>query len=314
MSRLYSRSVGVMVMVAAAVAVASLASAQDRKEPPKKSDRHSDHSNHQGRKGGTEGSLAAQLAELRAKVAKLEAALAAGHPKPGATSTAGRGMKGMGKQGRGTGGMGMRGMGMRGMGMRGMGMGGMKGMGMQGRGMGGMKGMGMGGMKGMGMGGMGMGGMKGMGPAMGKTPSPELSTSSLPGFPGVSHLYHVGASGLFLDHSDHLQLSTKQKEALSRIRQRVLLDVATSERKISQAEQELWLLTAADKPVAAAIEAKIRAIASLQADMRLLQIRAVGEAAKLLTAEQRNRVTQEPNATSSAKESGPASRPAQSPR
>ena len=95
MSRLYSRSVGVMVMVAAAVAVASLASAQDRKEPPKKSDRHSDHSNHQGRKGGTEGSLAAQLAELRAKVAKLEAALAAGHPKPGATSTAGRGMKGM---------------------------------------------------------------------------------------------------------------------------------------------------------------------------------------------------------------------------
>ena len=293
MSRLYSRSVGVMVMVAAAVAVASLASAQDRKEPPKKSDRHSDHSNHQGRKGGTEGSLAAQLAELRAKVAKLEAALAAGHPKPGATSTAGRGMKGMGKQGRGTGGMGMRGMGMRGMGMRGMGMGGMKG---------------------MGMGGMGMGGMKGMGPAMGKTPSPELSTSSLPGFPGVSHLYHVGASGLFLDHSDHLQLSTKQKEALSRIRQRVLLDVATSERKISQAEQELWLLTAADKPVAAAIEAKIRAIASLQADMRLLQIRAVGEAAKLLTAEQRNRVTQEPNATSSAKESGPASRPAQSPR
>jgi len=158
-----------------------------------------------------------------------------------------------------------------------------------------------------------MGGTQGMGPAMGSAQSPGLSQSSLPGFPGVSHLYHVGASGLFLDHAEHLQLTASQKEALNRIRQRVLLDSATSDRKISQAEQELWLLTAADEPDATAIEGKIREIATLQADLRLLQIRAVGEAAQLLTTEQRSRVTQEPNEASPA-EASPASQPAQSPR
>ena len=28
--------------------------------------------------------------------------------------------------------------------------------------------------------------------------------SALPGFPGQSHLYHIGATGFFLDHPEHI--------------------------------------------------------------------------------------------------------------
>ena len=263
--------------IAAAVATlagAACVSAQDGNAPPQHRDgEHSDHSGHAEHDAGSDSTLAQQIAELRAKVARLEAALDAGHPQGGAqegSSTQNRGdVQGMGKQ--------RRGMGMRGGRMQ------------------------------------GMGGMQGMGPAMGSAQSPALSRSSLPGFPGVSHLYHVGASGLFLDHAEHLQLTSSQREALNRLRQRVLLDSATSERKVGQAEQELWLLTAADQPDATTIEAKIREIATLHADWRLLQIRTVGEAAQLLTAEQRSRVTQEPNEASPT-QAEPASQPAQSPR
>ena len=55
---------------------------------------------------------------------------------------------------------------------------------------------------------------------------------------------------------------------------------------MAQAEQELWQLTAADQPDAAKVEAKIREIEKLRGDERLNFIRAVGEAARLLTPEQ----------------------------
>jgi hypothetical protein len=41
--------------------------------------------------------------------------------------------------------------------------------------------------------------------AMGKAPgagTPMAMPSALPGFPGASHLYHVGAGGFFLDYAD----------------------------------------------------------------------------------------------------------------
>jgi Spy/CpxP family protein refolding chaperone len=59
------------------------------------------------------------------------------------------------------------------------------------------------------------------------------------------------------------------------------------ERKVEEAEQELWELTASDTPDAAAIEAKVREIEKLRGDQRMAFIRAVGEAAKQLTDEQR---------------------------
>lgn len=170
-----------------------------------------------GQPTGADQDLAAQLRELKAKAAVLEAALMKRYPAAGSKDVAGG--KGMGAMG--SGGMGM--MGGKGMGMMGGSdddemtemmktmrtmmemkmmqmknknmMGGMSGMqgqdmeAMPGKGMG-MMGMGMMGGKGMGMmGGMSNNGMSGM-----QTPS------ALPGFPGASHIYHIGATGFFLDH------------------------------------------------------------------------------------------------------------------
>ena len=73
---------------------------------------------------------------------------------------------------------------------------------------------------------------------------------------------------------------------LNNTKEKALLDQAASDRKIEVAEQELWQLTAADSPNEARIEAKTREIEKLRGDQRLAFIRAVGEAAKVLTPEQ----------------------------
>jgi len=145
-------------------------------------------------------------------------------------------------------------------------------------------------------GGMG-GGMKGDMPCcmgmMGAAPGAGTSMampSALPGFPGASHLYHVGSTGFFLDYADKIGLSVEQKTALNGIKQRVLTEQAANDRKTAEAEQALWSLTAAAQPDAAAIDGKVREIEKLKSDQRLAFIRAVGEAAKLLTAEQQKMV------------------------
>jgi len=167
--------------------------------------------------------------------------------------------------------------------MGGMGMKKKAGMGM--KKMGGMEmkkkaGMGMGPMSGQGMSGMAMmGQMKGMGQMQ--------MPSALPGFAGASHIYHIGATSFFLDHSQHITLGQEQQIKLQKIKEKVLLGQATFDRWISQAEQELWVLTSSDRPDAAKIETKIREIGKLGADKRIAYIRAVGEAARVLTDEQR---------------------------
>ncbi|MBA7471899.1 hypothetical protein ES707_07211 [subsurface metagenome] len=156
---------------------------------------------------------------------------------------------------------------------------------------------GMGGSSSGGMGGM-SGGMGGccMGP-MGQSPgaaSPSNSgmamQTNLPGFPGASHIYHVGATGFYLDYADKLGLSTDQRTKLNEIKQQALLTQSNTQRKVDEAEQALWVLTAADQPDAAAIEAKAREIEKLKADQRIAFIRAVGDAANALTADQRKMV------------------------
>lgn len=112
-------------------------------------------------------------------------------------------------------------------------------------------------------------------------------TSALPGFPGASHIYHIGATDFFLDHPQHITLTLEQKSALNAIKQRSIMEQSEFDRKIEQAEQELWQLTASDQPDINQIDTKVRAIGSLQADKRIAFIRTVGEAAKLLTDEQR---------------------------
>jgi len=152
---------------------------------------------------------------------------------------------------------------------------------------------GVGGMNGVNSG--GMGGMESMCCVgeMGKAPGAGTTMaipSALPGFPGASHLYHVGAGGFFLAHADKLGLSVEQTTALNGIKQRALVEQSAAQRKIDEAEQALWMLTAADQPDVAAVEGKLREIEHLRSDQRLAFIRAVGEAAKVLNPDQRKMV------------------------
>jgi hypothetical protein len=210
--------------------------------------------------------VADQLRMLTAKVARLEAAVAKIAPPPAGTP----GMAGGGMAGGGTsGGMGMDG-------MMSMMMGGQKG------GMTGMAAAPGGGMSMtddmdmMGMG--GMGGQKGMKMRM---------AAALPGFPGASHLYHIGATDFFLDHPEHVALSTDQQVRLNGVKQKAVADKANGQRRVEEAEQQMWELTASDQPDAAKIEAKVREIEKLRGDQRMSFIRSVGEAAQALTDDQR---------------------------
>ena len=135
-------------------------------------------------------------------------------------------------------------------------------------------------------GGMAMMGMTEMGGGSG-----PMTQSALPGFPGASHLYHIGATDFFLDHPQHIALTTAQQVGLNKAKEQALLAKSTTDRAIEQAEQELWTLTAADQPDAMAIQAKIATIGKLTGDERLAFIRAVGDASKILTDEQRKSLT-----------------------
>ena len=111
--------------------------------------------------------------------------------------------------------------------------------------------------------------------------------SDLPGFPGASHIYHVGATGFFLDYAAAIKLTTDQQAALNGIRQKSIGDMAAAQRRIDQADQELWMLTSSDQPDSTMLETKVRDIETLKGDQRLAFIRSVGEAARVLTDEQR---------------------------
>ena len=146
----------------------------------------------------------------------------------------------------------------------------------------------MGPMSGMEPGKMKMEPMVGMHSMMGMPPAPDMAdTAALPGFPGASHFYHIGADDFFLNHDEHIALTVEQRGTLSQVKEKALLAKATTDRKTAQAEQELWQLTASDQPDVSKIEAKLREIEQFRGDERLSFIRAVGEAGKVLTDQQR---------------------------
>ena len=145
---------------------------------------------------------------------------------------------------------------------------------------------------GMGMGMMGMmhGDMKMM--QMGDT---EVPLSALPGFPGVSHIYHVGATGFFLDHAEHLRLSSDQKSKLESLKAASEENRRELQEKIDEAEKEVWTLTGSDQPDIQKILEKVKFSEGLMTDKRLGFIKAVGEAATVLTPEQRELLTSPPD-------------------
>ena len=110
--------------------------------------------------------------------------------------------------------------------------------------------------------------------------------SALPGMPGVSHLYHIGSTGFFLDQSQ-IRPSADQQSTLRQIMERALLERDNANRRIEEAEQELWTLTGAGTDTAR-IENKIAEIERIRTNQRIEFIRAVGDAIDVLTPEQRN--------------------------
>lgn len=228
-----------------------------------------------GNSGMADKPMNEELIELRAKVARLEAALEKNHKGAVGKDSMqmGMAMKDMGNS---------KGMKMKGMGEMKMAeepdqmnMAGGSGM------------MGMDMMKMMGM--MhGKGGMMAdmMGGGMGKM-NMAMPQSALPGFPGISHIYHVGATGFFLDHAEHLSLSSDQKSKLEELKRDSDQAQADYQQKIEQAEKVIWELTGSDQPKIEAITEKVKEVESLNAEKRIAFIKAVGEAASLLTKEQR---------------------------
>jgi len=133
-----------------------------------------------------------------------------------------------------------------------------------------------------------MTGTKAMG---GMNSSTAMATpSALPGFPGQSHLYHIGATDFFLDHPQHITLTMQQQQMLAQHKQQALLRQSELQPKLDAAEQALWQLTGADQPQIGEIEKKAREIERLQGDQRIAFIRSVGEAAQVLTDEQRKQL------------------------
>ncbi len=112
------------------------------------------------------------------------------------------------------------------------------------------------------------------------------SSSTMPGQPGASHLYHIGSTGFFLNHSKHITLTPDQKMTLNRLKEKALLDRTTAQRRMGQAEQDLYILTGADQPDPAKIQAKVADIEKLRTDQRMTFIRAVSEAVNVLTHDQ----------------------------
>ena len=237
--------------------------------------------------------LADQIQQLQQQVATLQAIIQKQN-----TQKRSRGMGSGGKM-RGGGEMAMMDDDMKQMGGMSSGASGGKGMmGDQGE-MGGMSGGAASGMSSSASGGMGMdmgmmegemGGMSSSGNmgmcCMGEMGGMKGSPSTMPGQPGASHLYHIGSTGFFLDHAKHIALTPEQRMTLNRLKEKALLDRAAQQRRIGQAEQELYLLTGADQPESAQIQAKIAEIEKLRGDQRMNFIRAVGEAANVLTHDQ----------------------------
>ena len=219
--------------------------------------------------------LEAQVAELRELMVRLQSALLKEHDAPATTAPERNDQRARGMNPRG--------------GMSGK----AKGSGQVPRmstGSGGMERNTMGGMQGVPM--MDRMMMKGMSRMGGGAQGGSMS-SALPGFPGASHIYHVGATGFFLDHPEHITLTVEQQQQLNAIKENALLAQSTLERQIEQAEQDLWTLTASDRPVIGEIETKVREIERLGGDQRIAFIRAVGKAAAVLTEDQRLRLVGE---------------------
>jgi Spy/CpxP family protein refolding chaperone len=137
------------------------------------------------------------------------------------------------------------------------------------------------------MGEMGSGGSAmpaGAGPMAGMSGT----SSAMPGQAGASHLYHIGSTGFFLNHSQHITLTADQKLTLNHLKEKAMLDRASEQRRIDQGEQELYSLTGVDQLDNSRVQAKIGEIEKLRGEQRMNFVRSVEEASKILSPDQRS--------------------------
>lgn len=125
---------------------------------------------------------------------------------------------------------------------------------------------------------------------LGTAPALTSTSQQLPHAGAAPHLFHLGAESFFLDHEE-LALTSEQRTMLSAIRETAVLGYATSQRKIDQAEQELWSITSAEHPSAGRVETKLAEIARLSARQRMDYILAIGQAVAHLTEAQHEMLT-----------------------
>lgn len=144
--------------------------------------------------------------------------------------------------------------------------------------------------RGMGM----MNGMKMMGMGGGKAMTAPKTVDPLPAFSGSPGIYHLGASGFYLDHADKIALTPEQQAALDQIQKEAMSQQAILDEQIAEADSQLGMLTGSDQPDAGRIASRIGDIERLRGDQRMAFIRAVGLAAAVLTDEQRKTLTAQP--------------------
>jgi hypothetical protein len=131
----------------------------------------------------------------------------------------------------------------------------------------------------------GMARLLGQPPAMGPG-----AGGGLPAAMGAPHLYHLGAETFFIDQAAAVGATPDQQSKLTAIKEKALLAYTTAQRKVDQAEQDLWALTSAERPDGAKIEATIVEIGRLQGKQRMEYVRGIGEAVSVLTDAQRKAV------------------------
>ncbi len=127
-----------------------------------------------------------------------------------------------------------------------------------------------------------MGGMSGGGMASQKGKSMAGAKSA-----EAPHLLHIGATDFFLDHAQHIGLTSDQRMSLETIKSKAMQQRATSQKAIDVAQQELWQLTSADQPDTAQIDSTVAEIAKAKGDQQTAFIHSVSEASNVLNPQEK---------------------------
>jgi len=146
--------------------------------------------------------------------------------------------------------------------------------------------------------------LAGTAPALAQMMGPGGATSGktemMPGMPqGASECPGMAAAAFgderpwisfALAHGQELALTAEQGQALTALRDGFQQDALRLARELRAAEVELRRIRAQRPASLDAVEAKIRAIAGLEADLRLSRARALEKASAVLTAEQQTKL------------------------